>query len=130
MLDARESDVRIILPPTRDSPSAARDAMSRFEGEVDDGTMESLRLIVSELVTNSFRHASLRRDQHVEVRAALRDGVLRLEVEDPGSGFAAPDEPVPQAESGWGLYLVDHVADRWGVNRGGVTEVWAELDVD
>lgn len=130
MLDAQETDVRILLPPSPDSPAAARDAMDRFEGRVGDEILENLRLIVSELVTNSYRHASMRGDERVEVRAALRDGVVRLEVLDPGEGFAAPHEPVPQAESGWGLYLVDHIADRWGVTRGRVTEVWAELDVD
>ncbi|HEX6262691.1 MAG TPA: ATP-binding protein [Actinomycetota bacterium] len=130
MLDAQDTDVRILLAPSPESPAAARDAMDRFEGWVDDETLENLRLIVSELVTNSYRHATMRGDERVEVRAGLRDGVLRLEVQDPGHGFAAPDDPVPQAESGWGLYLVDHIADRWGVNRGPDTEVWAELDVD
>ena len=29
---------------------------------------------------------------------------------------------------GWGLYLVDQLADRWGVNRGKLTRVWFEID--
>lgn len=122
--------MRLLLSPTPDSPAAARDAMGQFEGQVGQEILENLRLIVSELVTNSYLHAAMLSHQRLEVRARLRDGVLRLEVEDPGRGFAAPDEPTPHAESGWGLYLVDHIADRWGVNRGGVTEVWAEFDLD
>lgn len=129
MVDTQETDVRVLLPPTPDSPAAARDAMGRFAGLVGEEILENLRLIVSELVTNSYRHAAMRGDERLEVRAGLRDGVLRLEVQDPGSGFASPTEPTPHAESGWGLYLVDHIADRWGVNRGRFTEVWAELDV-
>jgi len=122
--------VRLLIPPTPDAPSAARDAMSQFEGRVEEEVFENLRLVVSELVTNSYRHAGMRGNERLEVRARLRDGVIRLEVEDPGSGFTAPHDPTPHAESGWGLYLVDHIADRWGVNRGRVTEVWAEFDVD
>jgi len=129
MVDVQEAEVRLLLPPTPDSPAAARDAMAQFEGRVEEEVLENLRLIVSELVTNSYRHAAMRSEERLEVRARLRDGVLRLEVEDPGDGFAAPDDPVPHAESGWGLYLLNHVADRWGVNRGPVTEVWAEMDV-
>lgn len=130
MLDAQETDVRVLLPPTPDSPAAARDAMARFEGRVSEEILENLRLIVSELVTNSYRHAAMREQDRVDVRVALRDGVLRLEVADPGSGFPQPHDPVPQAESGWGLYLVDQLSDRWGVDPGSVTRVWAELDVD
>lgn len=128
MVDVQEAEVRLLLPPTPDSPAAARDAMAQFDGRVEEEVLEDLRLIVSELVTNSYRHAAMRSEERLEVRAQLRDGVLRLEVEDPGAGFAAPDDLVTQAESGWGLYLVNHLADRWGVNRG-PTEVWAEMDV-
>lgn len=130
MVDTEETDVRLLLPATRESPAAARDAMGQFEGRVEEEILENLRLIVSELVTNSYRHASMRANERLEVRARLRDRVLRVEVEDPGGGFAAPDEPTPKAESGWGLFLVDNIVDRWGVNRGQVTEVWAEIDLD
>jgi hypothetical protein len=32
--------------------------------------------------------------------------------------------PAPGAESGWGLYLVDRLASRWGTSAGGY---WFEL---
>jgi hypothetical protein len=57
--------------------------------------------------------------------------MVRVEVDDPGSGFEprAP-EPDPTKASGWGLYLVDELADRWGVGPGsrGGTRIWFELD--
>jgi anti-sigma regulatory factor (Ser/Thr protein kinase) len=43
-------------------------------------------LLVSELVTNSVRHAQATRDATIRVSVALFDGVLRIEVEDPGDG--------------------------------------------
>ena len=54
---------------------------------------------------------------------------LRVEVVDPGRGFV-PREPSPDMErgGGWGLYLVEELADRWGVETQVGTRVWFELD--
>jgi anti-sigma regulatory factor (Ser/Thr protein kinase) len=56
-------------------------------------------------------------------------GRVRVEVADPGAGF----EPQPRDDEmnrpgGWGLYLVDRIADRWGVVRNRMNRVWFELD--
>ena len=43
---------------------------------------------------------------------------LRIEVRDPGPGFELVEPaPDPARSSGWGLYLVRELADRWGVER-------------
>ena len=59
----------------------------------------------------------------------LADDALRVEVHDPGGGFVptAPS-PDPARPSGWGLYLVAELADRWGVDSDHRTLVWFELD--
>jgi hypothetical protein len=31
---------------------------------------------------------------------------------------------------GWGLFLVEKLADRWGVARNSLTRVWFEIDLD
>jgi len=101
--------------------------MGNFAGRVGDETLENLRLLVSELVTNAYRHGGLGAGQQIELRAWVRHGRIRVEVVDPGSGFRRPREPTPTEDSGWGLYLVEHIADRWGVDAGGTTCVWFEL---
>ncbi len=54
--------------------------------------------------------------------------VVRVEVIDEGRGFRpSVREPRADAEGGWGLYLVDQLADRWGVRDDGRV-VWAELE--
>jgi len=53
-------------------------------------------------------------------------------VSDPGQGFSAniPD-PVAGEPGGWGLFLTERLADRWGVDRdGNWTTVWLERDLD
>lgn len=50
---------------------------------------------------------------------------------DPGTGFVpAPKLSTGADGSGWGLYLVDRIADRWGVLSDERTEVWFEIDVE
>ena len=52
-----------------------------------------------------------------------------VEVVDPGCGFVpAVGEPRSGQTSGWGLFLVDKIANRWGVHADGVTHVWFEVD--
>ncbi len=117
------------LRPTPDAVGVARKQLERMRDRLTDEAYEDARLMVSELVTNSLRHASLSSDQEIELVMIVRDGALRVEVGDAGSGF----EPRPRAidasnESGWGLFLVARLADRWGVERDGLHRVWFELD--
>ncbi|MEA2254558.1 MAG: serine/threonine-protein kinase RsbW [Solirubrobacteraceae bacterium] len=83
-----------------------------------------VKLIVSELVTNSVEHGRLGPEDHIEIRAHLHDGgSLRVEVLDDGPG------PPALTRSGLGWRVIERVADRWGVERKGAHAcVWFELD--
>ena len=91
--------------------------------------LRDVRLLVSELVTNAVRHANLVGQRHHPLVFEVADHALRVEVHDPGGGFVptAP-APDPARPSGWGLYLVAELADRWGVDSDERTLVWFELD--
>jgi anti-sigma regulatory factor (Ser/Thr protein kinase) len=94
--------------------------------------MRDVRLLVSELVTNAVRHAGLATEDRIRLLVQLSDRVLRVEVHDPGTGFElrAP-VPDPARASGWGLYLVEELSDRWGMDGlGPGTRIWFELDPD
>jgi len=114
------------LEGSTDAAALARRAIGRLRTGLDPGTLETVRLLVTELVTNSVRHAGA---PSVDLRVRVDDNRVRLDVHDDGPGFS-PDErpPVRGAHGGWGLFLVDSLADRWGVEEGARgSHVWAEL---
>ena len=115
------------------TPEAAAEARHALDGippaGFPAGRQSDVRLLVSELVTNAVRHAELMPGDLIRLVVYAGDSVLRVEVHDPGGGFV-PLEPAPDPTrpSGWGLYLVAELADRWGVESDGSTHVWFELD--
>ena len=118
-------DLAFRLPAVLESIGLARRQLDRLEGELDAERLEVLRLLVSEMVTNSIRHA--KDAEAVDIRLWLSRRSIRLEVEDRGPGFRPP-RAAPTSGGGWGLVLVDRLARRWGVRSGRPTTVWLELD--
>jgi signal transduction histidine kinase len=90
------------------------------------GVEGSVVLLVSELVTNSVQHAAADVIQ-LDVFASL--DTVRVEVSDRGPGHDAFATPAPE-HGGLGLYLVDKLADRWGVETQGATLIWFEMRRD
>lgn len=117
------------LPATPEAASVARHALDDLGDAVSDARLRDVRLLVSEVVTNAVRHANLATGDAIELVVELNRRTLRVEVHDPGGGFvpSAP-APDPTRPSGWGLYLVAELADRWGVDSDETTLVWFEFD--
>lgn len=88
---------------------------------------EDAVLLVSELVGNAVRHTGAR---VFGLRMRRRRGWIRIEVRDPSRGLPCL-MPVQEMDiSGRGLFLVDKLSDRWGVDllpRGKTT--WFEMRV-
>jgi serine/threonine-protein kinase RsbW len=95
-------------------------------GRVPERELGDAELVATELVANSIRHAGLGASDVVRVRATEGDGVLHLEVEDPGGGTPQRREPDP-LHGGVGLNVVDALSLHWGVTGNGDTVVWADL---
>ena len=89
------------------------------------GAADPVVLAVSELATNAVTHG----DGPLTLTLSARDGLVRVEVENEGTGTPVLHRPDPEDQStgGWGLHLVDRVADDWGVDAGPrTTAVWFE----
>ena len=66
----------------------------------------------------------------VELTLSRSPRRLRVTVADRGGGFdqAVARQPFSaEREGGRGLFLLDSIADRWGVVNGRMTRVWFEL---
>jgi anti-sigma regulatory factor (Ser/Thr protein kinase) len=122
-------DLTLDLPSTAESASAARDALAPLGERLDEDQLETVRLLVTELITNSVKHGRTA-EEPVRVTVTVDAARVRVEVKDGGPGFEPPPPPSSRSDStsGWGLYLVARIADRWGVETGAEGSVWFELD--
>ena len=91
--------------------------------------VEDVLLLVTELVTNSYRHAGVAQNGWIGLQIIARRDLVRVEVRDQGPGFRVARRTVgADIGGGWGLHLIDHLTDRWGVAHNGHTCVWFEID--
>jgi anti-sigma regulatory factor (Ser/Thr protein kinase) len=117
------------LPCDRGISLRARTEVARrLNGSAAVWTSE-VQLLVSELVTNGFQHG--RPDEHgrIGLRVDPAPERLRVEVIDCGAGFAFDvRRPEPDGDASFGLFLVESMSDRWGVDIAeGRTRVWFEM---
>ena len=91
-------------------------------------TAQIVGLIFTELVTNSIVHAGLGPEGRISVSLEISNEGIRGSVRDHGAGFDIGDGPEPRADGGFGLFIVQRMTRRWGVESSpGSTEVWFEL---
>jgi anti-sigma regulatory factor (Ser/Thr protein kinase) len=125
---ARRVSVR--LRPTSIAAEQARRALQRLA--LPSPLADEAELLVSEVVTNSIRHAKLGPGDLIHLTADWSGTRLRVHVRDGGrnahrAAVSGSIRPPSGAESGWGLYLVDRLASRWGTTADGH---WFELRAD
>ena len=113
------------------SVRAARERLrTSLADRCPESLMEDARVVLSELVANSLRHAKPLDDHTIAVAWSMRPDVLRLTVTDGGSPSSVPTprKPGELATGGRGLKMVQTLAERWGVeSEGAGTTVWAEV---
>jgi serine/threonine-protein kinase RsbW len=125
-----ERRLEVVVASGLDAPATARSAVAAWlSAQVPDDVLDDAQLLVSELVTNSVRHAPLTPDAAIAVSVEVLDDFVRVEVEDPGDVAIRPVTPDREHGGGFGLYLVETVAQRWGSRHEGTTCVWAELAI-
>ena len=98
------------------------------EGGGVAGETPLFELMVSELVTNAIVHGQ----GDVDVTVSLTGNKVRMEVIDGGggTGLIGPADVDPLSVGGWGLQVIDGLADSWGARReADRTRVWMERRV-
>jgi len=117
------------LTPGLRAASDARRLVTRLNGL--KSVIGDVSLLVSELVTNSYRYGGLKAGDTISLNVTQTGKTVRVEVSDPGRGVTIPAPRHPSVDGGWGLEIVRRTAHRWGVRRDAdATVVWFELDTD
>src|SRR4051812_35209423 len=104
------------LPCTASSVSVARQKLKSWMSELGGSGehIEDARLVISELVANSVRHADPRADGRILAPGASDDGALALAAPAGGSGGRPRRlDPPPAALAGRGMAIVDALARKW-----------------
>jgi anti-sigma regulatory factor (Ser/Thr protein kinase) len=109
------------LPRSPASVCVARRLVNGHTPSLDSLQRRDAVLMVSELVTNAVLHGV----GAISLRIDAEADTVRIEVADEGHAAPSPS-PEPSAHGGWGLRIVDQLADDWGVFDGS-TKVWFRL---
>jgi anti-sigma regulatory factor (Ser/Thr protein kinase) len=124
--------IQATLPTDAASVGTARGIVAGEMGSAGctDESIDVARLLTSELATNAVRHAAGAPTYVLLVR--IRAGLLHVEVTD--TDPTSPrllGRPTDDAEGGRGIWLVDHIAHRWGVETSPPGKrVWFEVRCD
>jgi anti-sigma regulatory factor (Ser/Thr protein kinase) len=114
------------LPLAPQASAQARRLLDEFDEQIPRDVLNDLRVVTSELVSNAVRHSGTDTGQ-IELRITPLTTCVRVEIIDPGPGFFPAVYEPSARESGWGLYLVDRLTTRWGVEFNDGAHVWAEV---
>jgi two-component sensor histidine kinase len=117
---------RISLASRSTSAREARDLLTNFLGTWGSEVARDIAtLLLSEVVTNAVRHA---RGGAILMTLTLSPGQFLAQVHDESAQLPVKRD-VGEA-GGWGLELIDRLANRWGVDQhpGDGKTVWFEVD--
>ena len=121
--------LNLVLTEEVGAAAAARQALREENGALPATVRDDVLLLVSELVSNAVLHAGAGPERPLQVQLLRGPRWLVVTVSDEGPGFRWRPNVEPRNESGgWGLYLVDQIADCWGVEcTASGARVWFEI---
>jgi two-component sensor histidine kinase len=116
--------VTVDLPPHPSSATRARRIAREQVAACPVEVVETVALLVTELVSNAVLHA--RTDLRLEIE--IEHDRVRLRVEDRSVGAPTVRHYETDDATGRGLALVEMLATSWGVDRvAGGKAVWCEI---
>jgi anti-sigma regulatory factor (Ser/Thr protein kinase) len=123
-----QAELMVSVPASAEAGGALRRAVRSLERWLGRRTAEDVELLVTELATNGVKHARTVDGNRITLDARVDPDRLRVEVRDGGHGFARDRRRAGSGEpGGWGLMLVEDLADCWGIEGEPSTTVWFEI---
>jgi hypothetical protein len=123
-----ETERRFKLRGLPQAIGAARRTLRDWEAHFEPDVFYDLSLCVSELVSNTIRQGQPAGGDELELGVWRSDVLVRAEIREPRAHLVV-SKPATMVASDWGMFIVDRVADRWGVDRSEGTLVWCEIDL-
>lgn len=111
------------VPASPQAPAHVRSELrERLHETLEPRTASDLELLLSEVVTNAVRYGGVKTGRHasIGVHVSVDADVVSAQITDSGCGFVPDNPPRPRVErspGGFGLYLLDLLSTRWGVER-------------
>jgi anti-sigma regulatory factor (Ser/Thr protein kinase) len=126
---ARRS-IRRVLAARPDAVGRARRSLAGLA--VAETVRANIAIVMSELVSNSIRHAGLSESDPISVHITSDEARVRLAIHDGGPGFDPPilEGRDPLIVGGQGCVIVAALSDAWGIDLAldGCT-VWCEFNI-
>jgi anti-sigma regulatory factor (Ser/Thr protein kinase) len=123
-----ETERRLKFRGLPQAVGAARRVLRAWEAHFEPDLFYDLSLCVSELVTNRIRQAGSEGGDEIELVVRRGGTLVRAEVREPKPNVIST-QSLGEPLADWGMFIVDRVADRWGVDRDEGTVVWCEIDL-
>src|SRR5262245_49341538 len=122
-------EAKVLFQPEASAPAMGRRVLDGLSDTMAPSILDDARLLLTELLTNAIQHAHLSLDDRISVSVRREPTGLLVEVADPGDGMPPSGERRPGSGSGWGLILLDRLADEWGIEplSDGGTLAWFRL---
>jgi anti-sigma regulatory factor (Ser/Thr protein kinase) len=122
------ADLRLEISGEARAVTAARRTVAGLDAYLEAESTEAVLLLVSELVTNAIVHGGADPTSALALELSVSPQTIRVEVRDPGDGVSLEPVNDPDREGGWGLVLLERLADRWGVEPNRQHTIWFEID--
>jgi hypothetical protein len=121
---------RLHVDPSRSMKAVTAEVSGLLEGMEEDQRRSSA-LLASELIAQVVGSSPGWNDQPIRLTIELSGGGVRIEADGPvAPAIQAPaqngvvaDDPLAD----WGVFVVDRLADRWGLSGGANRTIWAEI---
>jgi hypothetical protein len=112
---------------------AVIDELEALLGGFEPGSRRNAALLASELIAQVVGRAPGRDSERVRLTIELREDLVRLEAAGPLAPAVEPSAEQAEAPADpladWGRFILDGLADRWGIGGAQRQELWAEVEV-
>jgi diguanylate cyclase (GGDEF)-like protein/PAS domain S-box-containing protein len=117
---------RVRLEADKDAPAAARAALEPLRTRINTDVFERAALLTSEVVTNAVKYSG---GHEVRLDVWQSGGGVAVVASDDGPGFepVARSGAISQMDGGYGLPLIDTLAEAWGSGTDSDSWVWFEV---